>query len=136
MSETALQPVAADELLARFIKFERWFRRTDRTVKPDAFIPPPDLQLSVIRHISLSEDELWKVGQRIADEAAKTNPRVILHGRADLHVYDVSKQALHTEAAPDADCPNHAHITGWPAEKSERKSIAQLLAAKAVLHLR
>lgn len=134
MSETPLPPVADDEWLARFI----WFRnrvRQDQTVKPDAFIPPKDLQLSVTRHINLSEEELWNIGQRVAEQAANT-PKVPLHGRADLCVRDVSAQKLRTEAAPRDDNRNHAHIIGWPLEKSARKIIAQELAEKAIFRPR
>ena len=49
-----LGPVTADELLARFITDKDWFR-ADLTIRQDAFIPPKDLQLSVTRHLNLSE---------------------------------------------------------------------------------
>ncbi len=130
MSETRLPPVAAEEFLARFITVEHWVR-SDQTVKQDAFIPPKDLQLSVTRHINLSEEALWNIGHKVADQVART-----LHGRADLRVRYDSGLKLRTEADPLPDNPNHAHITGWPIEKPAQKSIAQELAAKAVLHRR
>lgn len=134
MSETPLPPVAYDEWLARFI----WLKsrvRQNQTVRPDAFIPPKDLQLSVTRHINLSEEELWNIGQRVADQAANT-PTVPLYGRADLCVRDVSAQNLRTEASPRDDNRNHADIIGWPLEKSARKIVAQELADRAVFRLR
>lgn len=38
--QLTLPPIADDEWLARFILFDKWLR-TDRTVRPDAFIPHP-----------------------------------------------------------------------------------------------
>ena len=135
MNEMPLLLLADEELLARFITVEHWVRSSNQTVRPEAFIPPNDLQLSVTRHINLSEEELWNVGQKIADQVTKTE-RAPLCGRADLRVRQVSEQQLRTEAAPLDDNPNHAHIIGWPIEKSARKSVAQELAAKAELHRR
>jgi hypothetical protein len=34
-------PVTSDEQLARFILSSNWIRKSDQTVKPDAFIPHP-----------------------------------------------------------------------------------------------
>jgi hypothetical protein len=138
MSEAPLPPVADDELLARFITNEHWIR-SDQTVKQDAFIPPKDLRLSVTRHITLSEEALWNVGQRVADQVAEKKPGAWLYGRADLLVSHVSELKLRTEAAPHPNNPNHAHITDWPGEKSKQKSIALELANKAdkvILHHR
>ncbi|HEY5061477.1 MAG TPA: hypothetical protein VII52_08060 [Gemmatimonadaceae bacterium] len=42
---------------------------------------------------------------------------------------DVRSSRLDLEI--DNDPPRHAAIIGWPAEKSEIKALAQLLAAKA-----
>ena len=134
MSTTPLPLVAANELLARFITVKRWLR-SDRTVRQDAFIPPKDLQLSVTRHMKLSAQELWAVGQRVVDQLTGRSS-ALLCGRADLHVHQVSSRELNTEAAPLVDNPNHAHITGWPAEKPAQKILAQELAAASVFHSR
>lgn len=129
MSETAqLPPVSADEWLARFITIDKWVR-ADKSIRPDAFIPPKDLNLSVIRHLNLSEENLWRLGQSVAD-AISEKRRGGLHGRADITADDVSRQTLKVEAAPFAENPNHAHITGWP-DKPAQKNIAQRLAAAA-----
>lgn len=47
-----LPPIANDELLARFVLFSDWIRH-DQTVRPNAFIPHPYPNLSVIRHREL-----------------------------------------------------------------------------------
>ena len=73
--EGALNPVTSDEQLARFI-LHRSHLRQDRTIKPDAFIPHPWPDLSVTRHLQLSETELWHVGRKVAEKTGK-----ILHGQ-------------------------------------------------------
>lgn len=124
--KTRPSPVADDEWLARFILFSKWVRANDQTVKPDAFIPHPHPDLSVTRHKNLTEQELWRIGQGIADgRPAK------LYGRADIRTAEVRRQALEVQARPVCGNPNHANVTGWPAEKSAQKNIAQQLAAAA-----
>lgn len=95
------------------------------TIRPDAFIPPSNLRLSVTRHIELPEDELWKLGQCIADQRPAT-----LYGRADISCRDVTNQAL--TIIPTVQPKNHANIIGWPKEKSAQKMIAMEIAAAAI----
>lgn len=119
----ALPPVSEDEWMARFILFRHWIRKSDRTVRPEAFIPHLS-GLSVIRHIDLSEAELWQIGQQIADKRPTT-----LYGRADLQAISVIKKSLRIVPTPEPK--NHANITGWPADKPSQKIIAQEIAAEA-----
>jgi len=121
--------VSADGLLARFVTDAGWVR-ADKTIRQDAFIPPRDLNLSVTRHLNLSQQELWKLGQKVVD-AISGRRSAALHGRADLPESQVSKLRLSTKPFPVAGNPNHAHITGWPPDKPAQKSIAQQLAAAA-----
>jgi hypothetical protein len=121
--------VAENELLARFVTLDRWVR-PDKTVKQDAFIPPNDLQLSVTRHLNLSERQLWELGQTVAKIIGEKRTAG-LFGRADIANKTVVQQSLMTEAAPLPENPNHAHITRWPLDKPARKQIAQQLAAAA-----
>jgi hypothetical protein len=118
--------VASDELLARFILFRGWIRN-DGTVKPDAFIPPRDLDLSVTRLKYLLEQEVWRIGQTIAGARPAT-----LCGRADIPAAEVRRRALDVVPRPVADNPNHAVVIGWPGDKPAQKIIAQELAAKSV----
>ena len=76
------KPVTADEQLARFL-LQRSHLRQDGTVKQDAFIPHPWPELSVTRHLQLTEKELWSIGQNVARQTAKT-----LYGRADVRGSD------------------------------------------------
>ncbi|HEX7377619.1 MAG TPA: hypothetical protein VF278_10935 [Pirellulales bacterium] len=118
--------VATDETLARYILHSSHIRGSDRSVKPDAFIPHPYTDLSVTRHLLASESELWGVGERVAEVRSK-----MLYGRADFSAADCVVRRLNVEAAPLHDNPNHANIRGWPAEKPLQKIIAQQVAAAA-----
>jgi hypothetical protein len=119
-----LSPVLDNEWMARFILFRHWIRSGEPHVRPDAFIPHPYPDLSVTRHIDLSEAELWKIGQAIADRRPAT-----LYGRADLQAISIIKKSLRIVPTPEQK--NHANITGWPADKPSQKIIAQEIAAEA-----
>lgn len=118
-------PIEDNERLARFIFYKRYVRE-DSTVRPDAFIPHPYPDLSVTRHLQVSESQLWEIGWRVARQARKT-----LHGRADVQAFVFQQQELRVVAAPLPDNPNHANVVGWPAEKPAQKIIAQQIAAAA-----
>jgi len=118
--------IDSDEWLARYIYYSRHVR-PDGTVRPDTFIPHPYPDLSVTRHLQLSEGELWQVGRVIARQTSKT-----LHGRADTQVFVFEKQQLRVVANPVLpDNPNHANVTGWPVDKPAQKIIAQQIATEA-----
>ena len=119
--------VAPNELLARYITSSRWFRRQDQTVKQDAFIPPESpIELSVTRHLNLSENDIWTIGRRIAAGQSRT-----LHGRADVETSHVTAQSLNVVAHPMADNLNHANIVGWAPDKDTRKMRALEIAKMA-----
>lgn len=122
--------LAADELLARFVVVDGWVR-ADGSIRQDAFLPPRDLNLSVTRHGTLNESELWGCGRAVAATVGHQRTTT-LRGRCDLTVDAVDQQRLRVELAPLGGNSNHAHITGWPLEKSAQKSLAQRLAASAV----
>jgi hypothetical protein len=126
MSEEPVnEKIVDDEWLARFILYSRWIRSSDNTVKQDAFIPPQDSELSVTRHLDLSEAELWKTGQAVANTRSST-----LYGRADLQAIATRNQSL--EVRPDFPPKNHAIIIGWPDDKPAQKIIALELARAAL----
>ncbi len=118
-----LSIVSDDETLARFI-MQRNHVRADNTIKPNAFIPYPWPNLSVTRHIGLTEHELWEIGQEVADARPAT-----LYGHADVQALGITTQSL--KIIPTATPRNHANITGWPPDKPSQKIIAQELAAVA-----
>ncbi len=122
-------PALAEELLARFITKEFWVRE-DKSIRPDAFVPPKDLNLSVTRHSGMPEEILWKIGHSVADMIS-TKRRGSLYGRADITTSEVVRHTLAVEAAPLPENANHTHITGWPKDKPTQKHIAQRLAEAA-----
>lgn len=120
--------VAAEETLARYILQRSHIRPRDRSVKPDAFMLPADLELSVTRHLSSKAEELWSVGEGVAIARGKT-----LYGRGDVHAFVCLNQKLVVHAAPlIPDNPNHAHIMGWPIDKPAQKNIAQEISARTI----
>ena len=122
--DTSLPQVTDDELLARFVLFQGWIRTSDSTVRPDAFVPYPYPDLSVTRHLGLSESDIWQIGQTVASSRPAT-----LHGRADIQALHVKRQSLRIVPTPEPR--NHANVMGWPKDKPAQKIIAQELAAVA-----
>lgn len=119
-----------EEKLARFV-FSRNHVRSNGSVKGDAFMPPPDLQMSVTRHIGFSELQIWNAGQSAADEInSKRAPdkKITLRGRADFLVKHAQVSGL--EVVDFEPPPNHAHVQGWPG-KEDVKAVALLLAAES-----
>ena len=125
MSEISPTVVSDEEQLARFVMTRRWVR-DDGTIRQDAFIPPPDLKLSVTRHARLSADDLWSRGGSVAKSQEKP-----LLGRADLAAKDVRKESLEVVRFPVKGNPEHAHILNWPTDKPAQKSRAQQLSRAA-----
>jgi hypothetical protein len=117
--------VGADELLARYV-LQSSHIRSNQTVKQDAFIPPPNLRLSVTRHLMATDDEIWALGEAVATLRTKT-----LYGRADVTVAACASQNLTVNADALPGNPNHANISAWPNEKAAQKIIALEIAAAA-----
>lgn len=118
--------IGPDEIVARYILFSKHFRPGNQTVKADALMPPPNLRLSVTRHLMASETELWQIRQKIAADRNLT-----LYGRGDISVGIIRIQHLEVLPDPTNGNPNHSNVQGWPAEKHEQKLIAQELAKEA-----
>jgi hypothetical protein len=118
--------VEDSEWLARYVLQSSHYRKSDRTVKPDLFIPHPYQDLSVTRHRDATETELWRVGQNVADTIGKN-----LHGRADIQAKDCQEGSLQVVKKPLASNSNHADIEGWPSDKKDQKALALKLAAAA-----
>lgn len=119
--------VRPEEPLARFLLSSSEFSSTKGLVKPQAFLPrPQDLTTSVFRVQNLPAERIWPIGISIAETRRKT-----LYGRADILADAVMSVGLRLD--PDDNPPRHANIVGWPNEKDHRLSLAQQLAAAAVL---
>lgn len=119
-----IDSVVPEEFLARYVVRSGWIR-SDRTVRKDAFIPR-DSELSVTRHLHLTEENIWNIGRRIAEKRSCT-----LYGRADVETRHVLAQGLDVMAQPVPDNPNHANIINWPAEKDARIMCALQIAEAA-----
>ena len=119
--------VAPGELLARYITFSKYIRK-DQTLRQDAFIPPLKfpLELSVTRHLNLSENDIWDIGKTVA-----AGKECNLHGRADVEASHVTAQSLNVVPHPVPNNPNHANIVGWPLDKDVRKMRALEIARVA-----
>lgn len=125
MSESA---IPHEEQLARFVYHDRV--RADNTIRPEAFMPPKDLQLSVTQHAAGAGTDLWVRGRLVASVVGRA-----LHGRADLAAGQVREaQPLDAVAAPLETDPHHAHVVKWPPMEAKplQKILAQKLAAAAV----
>lgn len=126
-----IPPVAAEELLARFVLQSSHFRPSNNTVKPDAFMPHPRVELSLTRHRESSVEEIWVEGERVAGKRALT-----LYGRADVSASAFNKEGLKVEARPIQENPNHADALGWPADKPAQKMKATEVALKSAFMLK
>lgn len=120
------------ESLGRYLSQRTHYSPEKNSVKPQAFMPPLNLCLSVFRIDGLQLEEIWEIGQKKVIDAMQ-QPKV-LHGIADVKVSTVQENNLKVE--PDDRPPRHANIIGWPEEKEKQKIIAQELAAKAKLVLK
>lgn len=121
-------PVVADhEQLARYILQSSHIRRSNLTIKPDAFVPHPYLELSVTRHRDASESEIWSWGENVAGETGKT-----LYGCGNIQAMVCISNSLTVLANPLSGNPNHANIVGWPSDKPRQKLIAAEIAAAAM----
>jgi len=107
---------------------EKHVRKESMTLKPEAFLPYKHVELSVIRHRDLSEEELWDIGREVAQERGRP-----LVGRGDFSAKDARLQNLDAVPAEAPGLPrNHADIIGWPPEKPLQMLRAAEIAALAV----
>ena len=119
------------ESLGRYLTQKNHFSRWDNAVRTLAFMPPPNLRLSVFRIDGLKLEEVWIIGQREVIDVLP-QPKT-LYGMADIKASKVREFDLEIE--PSNTPPRHADICGWP-EKAKHKSVAQQLAAEAKLILK
>ncbi len=120
-------PVADDECLARYIIRPDHVRK-DGTVKPEPFVPFKHTELSVTRHLALSESELWEIGSEVAGQRGTS-----LVARADVQTMVFVQQKLRAVSAPVEGNPNHANVIDWPPDKQAQKAIALEIALRATV---
>lgn len=129
----SLHPMPSDpapnEEVTRFLRHSNQYVPSTNRVKPKAFHPAPsDHKVSVFRIQGLTQLQIWSLGDTyVSSEKGLT-------GRADLMIEQINTADLQVESAEPP--LRHANIAGWPAEKHEWMSLAQELAAVAILRLR
>lgn len=129
---TGIEPVKDNEPLARYILSSNQFSRINNIVKPSAFMPAPNLQLSVFRIKGLDISAIWEIGEK--EVVSRIKPIKKLYGMAKIFSISVVSAGLKID--PDNIPPRHANIIGWPQEKHNQKMIAIELASKALLMLK
>jgi hypothetical protein len=121
--------VSPSESLARYLTSSKHYGTKMQVVKPAAFLPqPPDYCLSVFRIDGLTTEQVCQIGQ---EKVINKRPERTLHGFANI----VAQAFLDANLAidPDNNPPRHASVVGWPKDKPQQISIAQELAASAML---
>ena len=115
-----------NERLSRFLVNSKQFGSLNKTVKPKAFIPPKNKPLSVFRTSTLSENEIWLIGETVvAKPRGKT-----LYGRADFWAQDVYDLKQKVEPETSRHCL-HADIIPWPDGREDMLFFATKLALKS-----
>lgn len=121
-------PVDDGESLARFVLFDGHVRKSDRTLRAEAFLPYKHVELSVTRHRDLKEGELWALGEAVAHRRERP-----LTGRGDILARTARSNSLDVvpHEGPGKGDRNHANIINWPPEKPAQMVRALELAASA-----
>ena len=118
--------IDSNERLSRFVLSRSEFRPSDQTVKAKAFVPPKNKRLSVYRTSTLTEDEVWSIGNEfVAQPRGRT-----LYGRADLLAPD--DYDLQRRVEPETSThPLHADIIPWPDGRDNILFLATQLALRS-----
>jgi hypothetical protein len=102
-------------------------------MRPAAFMPPPDMRLSVFVVDGMTDSEIHAHGliHAVRPGPPPTPPRAFGKIAAEAILNQVSVPSVKLSVYRDDDPPLHAVVIGWPSEKSEQMLIAQELAAVA-----
>jgi hypothetical protein len=120
-----IPPLDPQEMTGRFVLSRKHINRQTGTLKADAFVPHPYEELSVMRLIQTTDEETLQIGRAVA--AARTPPKT-LWGRGDVLAATYITQRLTVTPDPVDGNPNHALVSGWPADDK----VAQLEIAKEI----
>lgn len=125
--------IRQDERLTRFIFSKKSGFSTERMdVKYGAFIPPKRSpgEISVYRTSSLTESEVWAIGEEYVKRGDRT-----IKARADLSagdVYDID--FINLEVIPDPQPHElHANIVPIPIDREDRDEVLRELACLSKL---
>lgn len=129
-------PIAAN-LLTRYLPSKSRYSIDKMLVKPAAFLPPPDLQLSCFRVDDLEQATIWSLADNNNVVTSSGRP---VEARADFNMLAVDEIARESQLPLRADLddvpPRHVSIVGWPADKDAQMIGAQGLSRRASLKLR
>ncbi len=119
------------ERISRYILNRKGkFSRENQRVKYSAFLPPPNLEMSVYRIDDLGEHDIWEIGTKYVAEPQGKH----VYARGDLRAKTIFSVGL--GIAPDPKPHKlHANIINWPVEKDKQKMRAVELANAAVLQI-
>ncbi len=118
--------ISPNERLSHFIMRKNEVRPSDQRVKFRAFMPPKSKRLSVYLTSTLSEDEIWSIGNQFV--ARPQGER--LYGRADILARDV--YALDQRVEPETSIHHlHADIVPWPDKREDMQFLATELALRS-----
>lgn len=122
-----------DATLSRFLTYSNHFKAGKATYK--AFMPPPDLQLSMFQTDGIAAAEIRALAE--LNVLSGMSPGRSIYGHADLSVAVLIAQNL--QPIRDDDPDRHTSVGGWPEggadDKEAHKEIALELADAASLHL-
>jgi hypothetical protein len=113
-------PAEEAEPLARFL-FSANDVRPDGTVRVDRFMPYKWVELSMSRHLSRPDEELWSVGDAVGKLLPTPGPCV---ARADVVALVFLRNGLQVVALATHEDPGHANVVGYPSDKPAQKLIA------------
>ena len=99
-------------------------------VRPKAFAPNSDLQVSVFFITELSHSAVKNIGVQVGNERAKKEGRTLkLYGWAEFQSSLVTRFGLRIQRDDSCTYGDHANILGWPQDAQERMSLQVDLAA-------
>ena len=105
--ETPAQRLDNQATLARYLFQSKQFKNGRGTYQ--AFMPPPDLELSTFVIDGLLSADIWSIGRTVLERSGASRGR--LYGRADIKVAHVTSVGL--TAVRDDDPERHVKVIGW-----------------------
>jgi hypothetical protein len=109
---------------SRFLFSSSAYAASKGTVKPDAFINPPHVQVSISETEGENETRVWEMGEEVG------NGRRNVKARGDFNHMHVAEAGLEIELAPPP--PYHRHLIGWGSAEKQHQILKAIKLAKNV----
>ncbi len=122
--------VAASEPICRFVFGTDYYRRSDKSVRHNAFMPNNAGETSVYRTISLNDEKICDLGECFVAPMRKKP----IKGWAKILASRITEQKLRIDPKLIPH-DRHANIVDWSESNDENKLIALKLSRKSKLHL-